>query len=42
VVNPRGTGRRVRRLLVDDVWVTGNVVPLASAGSKVRVRVELA
>jgi cellobiose phosphorylase len=41
VTNPRGSGRGVRRMLVDDQPVAGNVVPLAQPGSTVRVRVEL-
>lgn len=41
VFNPRRTGRGVRRMLVDDQPVAGNVIPPAKAGSTVRVRVEL-
>lgn len=41
VLNPRCTGRGVRRMLVDGQAVAGNVIPLAAAGTSVRVRVEL-
>jgi cellobiose phosphorylase len=40
-VNPRSVGRGVRKMLVDDQQVAGNVIPLAPSGSSVRVRVEL-
>lgn len=41
VLNRRCVGRGVRRMLVDDELVAGNVIPLARAGATVRVRVEL-
>ena len=41
VVNARGTGRGVQRMLVDDRLVAGNVIPVAPPGRTVRVRVEL-
>jgi len=40
-VNQRGAGRGVRRMLVNDQPVAGNVIPLAQPGSTVRVHVEL-
>ncbi len=40
-LNPAGVARGVRRILVNDRPVAGNVIPLAPAGATVRVRVEL-
>ena len=41
ILNSRGAGRGVRKMLVDGQPVTGNVIPLAQAGTTARVRVEL-
>ncbi len=42
VLNPRGTGRGVRSMVVDGKAVVGNVIPAAAPGTQVQVKVELA